>query len=98
MNLPCACPAICRQDLSAAVRQAAGSVPLGFRDLLERRCEERGILLHPLPGKYHEGKPVFRCGGLSIYLDRSVIFVSDGGVWVPSSLQSVLDKAALSSV
>ena len=71
---------------------------IGFRELLERRCEERGILFHPLPGKFHEGKPVLRCGGLSIYLDRSVIFVHDAGVWVPSSLQSVLDKAALTSV
>ena len=73
----------------------SAQIPQGFKDLIGRRCEERGILFRPLPGRTKEGKQVYLCGSCHCYLDRNVIFVMDGsGIWVPTSLNSLLDSAA----
>jgi len=87
-----------RERLSAVpelVRTAA-QVPQGFKDLIARRCEERGIVFRPLPGRWREGKQLYLCGSRQVYLDRNVIFVMEGGsgVWVPTSLNNLLDRAA----
>ena len=65
-----------------------------YRDLVGKKCEERGILFRPIPSKYQEGKQVYQCGGLNIYLDRHAIFVKKDGMWIPTSLNSMLDSAA----
>ncbi|KAI5734676.1 hypothetical protein M8J77_009389 [Diaphorina citri] len=74
---------------------ASKSVPQGFRDLVQKSCEERGILFMPLANRYREGKPVYKCGEVQIYIDRSVIFVSvQNGPWTPKSLSDTLKLAA----
>ena len=73
--------------------KTAAQIPQGFRDLIARRCEERGTLFHPVPGRFREGKQVYVCGRRHIYLDRNVIFVQDDLIWVPTSLNSLLDNA-----
>ena len=78
--------------ITEAVKTSA-SIPQGFKELIGRRCEDRGIIFRPLPGRYREGKQMYLCGGNQMYLDRNVIFVLQSGVWVPSSLNSLLDKA-----
>lgn len=82
------------QHTVPAVGRSSGSVLEDFRDLLERRCHDRGVLFVPLPSKYHEGKQIYRCDNLHIYLDRNVIYVNNRGVWVPTSLQSLLDQVS----
>jgi tuftelin-interacting protein 11 len=78
------------------VVRTAAQVPQGFKDLIARRCEERGIVFRPLPGRWREGKQLYLCGSRQVYLDRNVIFVMEGGtgVWVPTSLNNLLDRAA----
>ena len=69
----------------------------GYKDLVARRCEERGILFAPtVPAKFYEGKPVFRCGTALVYMDRNAIFVQGGDKWVPTSLNSLLDSVGAS--
>lgn len=66
-----------------------------YKDLVARRCEERGILFAPtVPQKFYEGKLVFRCGssGALVYLDRNAIFVQNGDKWIPTSLNTLLDS------
>ena len=80
-------------SVSEAVRTATQMTD-GYKDLVARRCEERGILFAPvIPPKYREGKPVYRCGNFNIYLDRSAILVQSGDRWIPTSLNTLLDTA-----
>lgn len=44
-----------------AVKTAA-QIPQGFKDLIGRRCEERGIVFRPLPGRWREDKQLYLCG------------------------------------
>lgn len=80
--------------MAEAVR-TAGQIPQGFRELLQKKCEERGILFMPIPNRYHEGRQVYRCGNIQVYLDRSVLFVcrNNTNIWIPSNLQAALDAA-----
>jgi len=81
------------QMLAEAVRTAS-QIPQGFKELIQKRCEERGIVFIPLPNRYREGKQIYRCGKIQIYIDRSVVFVSDNGTtWSPTSLNNMLDMA-----
>jgi tuftelin-interacting protein 11 len=64
-----------------------------YKDLVARRCEERGIFFAPtVPAKFYEGKQVYKCGSSSVFLDRNAIFVQSGDKWVPTSLSSLLDN------
>ncbi|CAG0888451.1 unnamed protein product [Cyprideis torosa] len=70
------------------------NVPAAFKELLERRCQEKGIDFYPIPGKFKEAKQVFTCGRFQIYIDRSVIFVLESpSKWVPWSLSRLVDSA-----
>ncbi|VIO93858.1 G-patch domain containing protein [Brugia malayi] len=47
---------------------------LSFKDLVELRAREAGVLYVPQVNKFREGKPVYWFGNVSIYIDRNVIF------------------------
>jgi tuftelin-interacting protein 11 len=81
-------------SISEAVRMASqmASAPSNLRDLIGNRCADRGIRFVPLPSRYQEGKQVYQCGTLKIYLDRNAIFVQDKEIWIPTSLNSLLDS------
>lgn len=84
-----------RQSIAEAVRSAS-KIPQGFKDLITKRCEERGILFVPIPNKYHEAKQVYRIGasGVQCYIDRNVVFYSqNNSTWMPTSLNRLLDLA-----
>ena len=55
-----------------------------------KKCEEKGILFRPIPSKYQEGKQVYQCGLLNIYLQNHVIFVKKEKTWIPTSLNAML--------
>lgn len=83
------------QSIAEAVRVAA-KIPQGFKDLVAKRCEEKGILFVPIVNKYHEAKQVYRLGsnGVQCYIDRNVVFYSqNNSVWSPTSLNRLLDMA-----
>lgn len=75
-------------------RSATGSstYPTSFKDLLEKKAEENGILFMPIQGRTQEAKQVYRFGKNMIYLDRSVVFICEkNNQWVPISLQNLVD-------
>lgn len=78
----------------AECTRTGSQIPHGFKELVEKKCEEQGILWIPIPNRYKEAKQVYRCGAVQAYIDRNVLFVCDNnGVWNPVSLQQLLDKA-----
>jgi len=79
--------------MADAIRMTA-QVPQGFRDLVQMRCEEQGILFIPVPNRYYEGKQIYRCGSLLIYISSNVIYVQqDANIWIPVSLIQLLQLA-----
>jgi tuftelin-interacting protein 11 len=80
-------------DSVAEAVKTSAAIPQGFKELIGKRCEDRGIVWRPLAGRWREGKQLFLCGQRQVYLDRNVIFMMEGTVWVPCSLNSLLDKA-----
>ncbi|KAI4462519.1 tuftelin-interacting protein 11-related [Holotrichia oblita] len=92
-NLPPPPPPPKIDNFVEAVRTASQIVQ-GFKDLIARKCEERGILFVPIPNKYHEAKQVYRLGtnGVQCYIDRNVVFYTqNNSTWLPTSLNRLLD-------
>lgn len=71
-------------------------VQLEFKDLVSRKCAEKGILFVPLPGRREHGKQIYRVGKLYCYIDRNVCMVSDGNFsnWTPAALQTMVEQAS----
>ncbi|KAF7404601.1 hypothetical protein HZH66_003507 [Vespula vulgaris] len=84
------------ERLAEAVRIAAPQIHLGFKDLIQRKCEERGILFMPIPNKYREAKQVYKVGNVQAYIDGKMIFVYHNGAnWTPTNVNALLDMAEL---
>lgn len=67
-----------------------------FSELLESKCEERGVTFVPLPGKSREGRPVFKMGeSMQCYVIRNVIMYSkdSGRTYLPISMEKLLSMA-----
>ncbi|XP_063992743.1 tuftelin-interacting protein 11 [Diachasmimorpha longicaudata] len=83
------------ERLAEAVRTAS-QIPQGFKDLVQKRCEERGILFMPIPNRYREAKQVYKVGNIQAYIDGNVLFVCHNGAnWVPTHLNALLDMSEL---
>lgn len=83
------------QRLAEAVRTAS-QIPQGFKDLVQKKCEERGILFMPIPNRYREAKQVYKVGNVQAYIDRNVLFVCHNGMnWMPIHLNALLDMSEL---
>lgn len=67
-------------------------MPSSFKDVIQRRAEERGILFMPLP-KSRDGQTLYRLGEHVVYIDKGVIFQKIGESYVPVSLQDMLETA-----
>ena len=81
--------------VSEAVKLASTASLGSYKDLIARRCEERDIIFKPVPSRFQEGKQVYQCGAMLIYLDRNAIFVQNKDQplrWIPTSLNSLLDS------
>ena len=94
VDLACPPPAV----LASAVRPQQPIliepvVPQGFRELVEYRCSQLGILCIPLVNRFQAGRPIFRVGNVLSYFDRQVAFVLANGVWIPVSVQQLLEMA-----
>lgn len=70
-------------------------VQLEFKELVSRKCSERGILFAPLPGRREMGKQIYRVGKLYCYIDRNVCMITDSTFknWIPTPLQPMLERA-----
>ncbi|XP_076181741.1 septin interacting protein 1 isoform X2 [Ptiloglossa arizonensis] len=83
------------ERLAEAVRTAS-QIPQGFKDLVQKKCEERGILFMPIPNRYREAKQVYKVGNVQAYIDRNVLFVCHNGMnWMPIHLNALLDMSEL---
>ncbi|XP_059396951.1 tuftelin-interacting protein 11-like isoform X2 [Carassius carassius] len=82
-------PATCPPGTTAV----PASVPTNFKDLVQAKAEENGIVFIPLVTKRHMGKQLFTFGKIVIYIERGVVFVKGEKTWVPTSLQSLIDMA-----
>ena len=72
---------------------SGGSVPTNFKDLIEWKAEQNNIIFLPVPNKYHEAKQVYRFGNVQIVLDRGVVFVQEGQLWMPCSVNELVRRA-----
>ncbi|VDD90514.1 unnamed protein product [Enterobius vermicularis] len=65
---------------------------LSFKDFVELKARESGILYAPQPDRYREGRPVYFFGNASIYIDRNVIFYyrPETQHWEPISLDYLM--------
>lgn len=75
--------------------QVPAPAQLEFKELVSRKCAERGVLFAPLPGRRELGKQIYRVGKLYCYIDRNVCMISDGSFknWIPTPLQPMIDRA-----
>ncbi|KAK2825247.1 hypothetical protein Q7C36_019174 [Tachysurus vachellii] len=71
----------------------SASIPTNFKDLIQAKAEENGIVFMPIMGKRHLGKQLYTFGRITIYVERGVVFVQGKKTWVPTSLQSLIDMA-----
>ncbi|KAG5282785.1 hypothetical protein AALO_G00059910 [Alosa alosa] len=84
-----------RQEAESAAQRGIGAmaVPTNFKDLVQAKAVENGIVFLPLVGRRHEGKQLYTLGRITVYIDRGVVFVQGERTWVPTSLQSIIDMA-----
>jgi len=82
-------------ELMADAIRMTSQVPHGFRDLVQMKCEELGLVFVPMPNKYYEGKQVYRCGRAFVYISANVIYIQREGVWIPASLEKLIHAATM---
>jgi tuftelin-interacting protein 11 len=65
----------------------------GFKDLVQKFCEEWGILWTPIANRFREAEKVYQYEPrLQAYIDHEDLFVSqDGRNFTPMSVQSMLE-------
>ncbi|KHN87809.1 Septin and tuftelin-interacting protein 1 -like protein [Toxocara canis] len=65
---------------------------LSFKDVVEMRARQAGVVYAPQGNKFYDGKRVFTFGRMSIYLDRNVIFAFnvEAQQWAPIALDHLL--------
>lgn len=70
---------------------APGQGSISFKEIIERKAQELGILFMPVSSKTLDGKQIYALGNHHIYLDRSVIFALNPVLnqWTPVSLDSL---------
>ncbi|XP_003741381.1 tuftelin-interacting protein 11 [Galendromus occidentalis] len=70
----------------------AQSSKVTFKEGLEQRAYEKGILFAPIPNRKQDERQVYQLGNSILYLERNTIFVYNGKTWVPTSMESLLDS------
>jgi len=68
------------------------NVPTTFRQVVEQRARQLGILFVPQPNKYEEGKQVYSFGKMSIFFESNVVYAFDTirRQWNPISLDHLI--------
>ena len=67
---PAPAPPVLTRTIPPPMMESA--VPQGFREVVEYRCAENGILFVPLVNRFQAGRPIFRAGNVLCYFDRHV--------------------------
>ena len=67
---------------------------LSFKDVLVRHAQENNLIFVPLPGRYHEGKSLFKFGNCTLYLDKNVAYVQvHPNIFNPMSIAKLIEIA-----
>jgi tuftelin-interacting protein 11 len=72
---------------------SSGSFITKFKDLIEKNASENNIQFLPIPNRFKEGKQIYRFGNLNVYIEGTVIYVSQNGLWSPTSINEIIQKA-----
>ena len=67
-------------------------IPTSFKQLVEHRARELGILFAPQPNRNYHGHTVYWFGDKSIYIDGTAILTYDTiqRAWAPISLEHLI--------
>lgn len=67
-------------------------IPTSFKQLVEHRARELGIIFAPQPNRNHHGHTVYWFGDKSIYIDGTAILAYDTiqRTWTPISLEHLI--------
>ena len=67
---------------------------LSFKDVLVRHAQDNNLIFIPLPGRYHEGKSLFKFGNCTLYLDKNVAYVQvHPNIFNPMSIAKLIEIA-----
>merc|ERR1711860_196688 len=69
------------------------TIPETFRELVEQKAQENNLAFYPIPNKYYQARPIYQFGGVTISLDKRVVFMNDEGRWIPVSLGNLISRA-----
>ncbi len=69
------------------------TMPESLKDLISQRCAQRNIWFTPVPNRTYEGKQVYKCGNVNVYLGRNEIYALRNGRWEQVDLSTLLDEA-----
>lgn len=79
------------RNVAATASLMAGKI--SFREMLENKAAENQILFMPVPNKTYEAKQVYKFGNVQIYIDRNVVFMMENFLWLPVSINTLVEKA-----
>lgn len=85
-----------QQMMNEAVRQLyqqQSTAASSFKDIIERKAAEHGLMFLPVVNKFKEGKQIYRFGNLNIYLEGNVVYMLQNGIWRPTSIAEVIQKS-----
>lgn len=70
---------------------------LNFKQMVEMKAQDNGILFMPIANRFQDGKQVFQFGQYIVYIDSQVIFyqkfVNASRMWIPIRLQELIDMS-----
>lgn len=78
--------------LSQATPMQPQFIPTSFKQVVEHKARELGIIFAPQPNRYHHGHMVYWFGDKSIYIDGTALFAYDtiNRAWMPISLDHLI--------
>ena len=73
-------------DSVAEAVKTSAQIPQGFKELIGRRCEERGIVWRPVAGRWREGKQLYLCGQrwvlVCVFCLVSKVLLAGNATWI----------------
>lgn len=84
-----------KPELMVDAMRLTSQMPHGFKELVQMKCEELGLIFMPMPNRHYEGKQVYKCGNVFVYISGNVIFMQRGGtMFIPVSLNQLIQAAS----
>jgi tuftelin-interacting protein 11 len=72
-------------------QRSDSSVEFSFREALSKLAENYGLFLMAT-SRRHEGKTVYEVDGVSIYIEKGVVFRNSKGKWLPTDFGLLLEE------